>query len=56
MKQDGKLYNRLFDARQEGDYVDFVLFDKDTVEPWISEVKEFIENVSRLALQHEKPG
>ena len=51
MKQNGKLYNRLFDARQEGDYVDFVLFDKDRVEPWVSEVKEFIENISRLALQ-----
>ena len=55
IKQNGKLYNRLFDARQEGDYVDFVLFDKDIVEPWISHVNDFIENISRLALKPEKP-
>lgn len=47
-KEHGKLYNNLFDARQEGDYVDFVYFDADTVEPWIPNVKDFIEAVSRL--------
>ncbi len=47
-KEHGKLYNNLFDARQEGDYVDFVYFDADTVEPWFPKVKEFIETVSRL--------
>jgi len=47
-KKYGKLYNNLFEARQEGDYVDFVYFDADTVEPWFPEVKNFIEVVSRL--------
>lgn len=42
-KEHGKLYNHLFDARQEGDYIDFVYFDAETVEPWIPKVKEFVE-------------
>jgi len=49
LKENGRLYNRLFDARQEGDYVDFVVFERDGVEPWISQVKDFIETISQLA-------
>ncbi|MBL7176036.1 MAG: HEPN domain-containing protein [Desulfobacteraceae bacterium] len=48
-KENGRLYSQLFDARQEGDYVDFVQFDGDTVEPWIPLVKDFIETISLLA-------
>jgi len=47
--EDGRLYSRLFDARQEGDYVDFVSFEKDDVEPWIADVRSFLETVSRLS-------
>lgn len=47
--ENGRLYNRLFDARQEGDYVDFVAFQKDDVEPWIAQVHDFIEAISQLA-------
>ena len=44
----GKLYNQLFEARQEGDYVDFVIFYRDSVEPWIPMVKEFIDEIKQL--------
>ena len=44
----GKLYNQLFEARQEGDYVDFVTFDPDLVEPWVPMVKEFIDQIKQL--------
>ena len=47
-KSMGKLYNQLFEARQEGDYVDFVSFDRDLVEPWILKVKSFIEDIKHL--------
>jgi len=47
-KELGKLFNSLFDARQEGDYIDFVYFDEDTVGPWIPKVKEFISTISCL--------
>jgi len=44
----GKLYNQLFEARQEGDYVDFVSFDHNLVEPWIPKVKGFIDDIKHL--------
>lgn len=47
-KEYGKLYNHLFENRQEGDYVDFVSFDKDTVEPWIPRVTDFINTITQL--------
>ncbi len=40
-KKYGKLFSHLFDWRQETDYVDFIDFDKKTVEPLLKEVKEF---------------
>lgn len=48
-KSRGKLYNQLFEARQEGDYVDFVSFDRDLVEPWVPRVKEFIDDIKNLS-------
>jgi uncharacterized protein (UPF0332 family) len=45
------MFNRLFEARQEGDYIDFVHFDRETVEPWIPEAIEFVEAMSDLAEQ-----
>lgn len=48
-KEYGRLYNQLFEARQEGDYVDFVSFDHDTVAPWIPLVSGFVDTLSRLA-------
>lgn len=48
-KNRGKLYNQLFEARQEGDYVDFVSFDRDLVEPWVLKVKEFIDDIKHLS-------
>lgn len=36
----GKLYSNLFLWRQESDYLDFVDFDKETVEPIINQVQE----------------
>jgi len=47
-KNMGKLYNQLFEARQEGDYVDFVIFDRDLVEPWVPMVKGFIDEIKQL--------
>jgi len=41
-KDFGKLYSDLFDWRQEGDYSDFVSFDKDLILPLIKKSEEFI--------------
>lgn len=47
-KTKGKFYNQLFEARQEGDYVDFVFFESDLVEPWVLKAHEFIEDIKQL--------
>ena len=44
-----RIYNDLFERRQEGDYIDFVRFQESQVMPWISEAEEFIEYVTMLA-------
>lgn len=49
----GSLYDRLFDTRQKGDYVDLVYFDAEEVGPWLEEAKEFVENINAL-IEKEK--
>jgi uncharacterized protein len=41
-KDFGKLYSDLFDWRQEGDYSDFVQFDKELTLPLIQKSEKFI--------------
>jgi hypothetical protein len=44
----GKLYSRLFNLRQEGDYADFKRFEKGDIEPFIADVKEFFLELEKL--------
>jgi len=46
-KHMGRLYRRLFDARQKGDYADVVTFDRADVSTWVSETETFVEQVAR---------
>jgi len=46
-KHMGRLYRRLFDARQKGDYADVVAFDRAEVSAWVSETETFVEQVAR---------
>jgi uncharacterized protein (UPF0332 family) len=43
-----RIYNDLFERRQEGDYIDFVSFLESQVLPWISEAEKLVEHVRRL--------
>lgn len=47
-KEDGRFYNRLFDLRQEGDYLDFVSLDAETVAPLVEKTAVFIERIRSL--------
>jgi uncharacterized protein (UPF0332 family) len=47
-KKYGKLYTKLFDLRQKGDYGDLYDYDKPTVWPLISSVREFIDVINQL--------
>jgi uncharacterized protein (UPF0332 family) len=44
-----RIYNRLFERRQEGDYIDFVCFKETDVIPWISDAEQFVEHITALA-------
>ena len=44
----GKLYDELFEAREEGDYKPFVSFEKEQVEKWIKLTEEFIKEMENL--------
>lgn len=46
-KRFGKLYTKLFDYRQKGDYGDLYDFDAETVTPLINSVKEFINEIRK---------
>lgn len=40
-----KIYNRAFDKRQEGDYDDFVVFEKEEVIEDLKDMKEFLDEL-----------
>ena len=43
-----RIYNDFFERRQEGDYIDFVRFQKSQVLPWISKAEQLIEFIISL--------
>ena len=47
-KEYGKLYSKLFDYRQKGDYGDLFDFDDKTVLPLVDQVKEFLSLIKNL--------
>ena len=47
-KKYGKLFSKLFDYRQKGDYGDLYDFDEITVTPLINQVKVFIAELERI--------
>ena len=47
-KKYGKLYSKLFDWRQKGDYGDLFDYNKELVEPLIDDVAEFISVLENL--------
>ena len=47
-KEYSKLYSDLFDWRQEGDYADFIEFDKKTVDPLPEKVYSFINTIKSI--------
>jgi uncharacterized protein (UPF0332 family) len=49
-----RLYNDLFERRQESDYADFVRFQADQVRPWIPQTERFLAHISSL-LSPENP-
>lgn len=45
-KDIARIYNDLFERRQEGDYMDFVNFQESQVLPWISKAEKLIKYIA----------
>lgn len=46
--EQGRLYSELFEARQRGDYIDFVSFEEEQVKDWLQQASQFIEAMELL--------
>ena len=44
----GQFYDEIFEARQRGDYIELVHFEKEQIEKWFQNAKDFTEVVKRL--------
>ena len=47
-KELARVYNDLFERRQESDYIDFVSFGESQVFPWISKAEELLGYITNL--------
>ena len=47
-KDAGRLFSQLYEARQEADYADFVIYDAATIETWIPQITAFLQTAERL--------
>lgn len=53
-KDEARIYNDLFERRQEGDYVDFVRFDQSQVLAWMPCAERFVGRIAELVrTKHE---
>lgn len=48
-----KTFSRIFNLRQESDYVDFQRFEKKDIQPFMEDVKKFLTEIEQLINQSE---
>ena len=46
--ESARIYNDLFERRQEGDYEDFFVFNEGEVKPWVEDAVSFVDNLKTL--------
>jgi len=47
-REHGLFYDEIFEARQRGDYIELVRFEKGVVEDWLEQASEFVKAVRAL--------
>ena len=47
-REHGQFYDEIFEARQRGDYIELVHFEKGQVEKWLKQASEFVNGVKLL--------
>ena len=50
----GKFYSEMFDTRQEGDYKDFMSFNKEDIAVWLEKAEGFIEAMETIVRERMK--
>lgn len=50
-REHGQFYDEIFEARQRGDYIELVRFEKKQVEQWLKQAREFVEAVKLLIMK-----
>ena len=50
-KDQAKLYNDLFERRQEADYGDFVYFEESEISPLLPQVRELLDSIKTILVQ-----
>ena len=53
-KEKARIFNDLFERRQEGDYMDFVSFEESQVRPWVPEAEAFVDSIAVLVERHKR--
>ena len=53
-KEYGKFYDEIFEARQRGDYLELVRFEKKQIEGWLKKGKLFVETMKSLISKKEQ--
>jgi len=47
-REHGQFYDEIFEARQRGDYIELVRFEKEQVKKWLKQASEFVRAVRSL--------
>ena len=47
-KKTARIYNDLFERRQESDYMDFISFEQSQIEPWFSQAEAFVKHIETI--------
>ena len=47
-REHGQFYDEIFEARQRGDYIELVRFEKEQVKKWLKQASEFVKVVDSL--------
>jgi len=54
-REQGLLYDELFEARQRGDYIELINFEQTQVEDWIVRTEGFISEIKTLIIESQIP-
>jgi hypothetical protein len=47
-RENGQLYDELYEARQRGDYIELVRFEEEPVRTWLEQARRFVEATKSL--------